>query len=226
MCVGDPASIRADSPRRFASVRVVRARTAADATERGLAAAKVGRPSAGSPAKAGTTPEIFPLPGSRPAVNVGAPEHRPPQLRRRRELEPLSTLGVSRRVSADRFGVHFTADAELRDLLERAAARPQNIRLLCRSHNLLHARAKQRSPRDDGARTTLTRPGRGRQNAAHSFNRSLTSAPFSAVGRKSILLSRSIEAKRAFLISRSCWRCSREEVRRLRRHGILRATLE
>ena len=33
--------------------------------------------------------------------------------RRARELEPLS---------ADRFGVHFTADAELRDLIERARA--------------------------------------------------------------------------------------------------------
>ena len=64
-----------------------------------------------SPAKAGTVPEILPLPGSRPAVNEGAPEHRAPEHRRRRELEPLST---------DRFGVHFTADAELRDLLERA----------------------------------------------------------------------------------------------------------
>src|SRR6185369_14706340 len=37
-----------------------------------------------------------------------------PRLRHRaRELEPLS---------ADRFGVHFTADAELRDLIERARA--------------------------------------------------------------------------------------------------------
>jgi len=78
---------------------------------------------------------MLPLRGSRPAVNEGAPEHRPPEhrppehrppehrppeVRRRRELEPLSPLRVSRSVSADRFGVHFTADAELRDLLERA----------------------------------------------------------------------------------------------------------
>ena len=33
--------------------------------------------------------------------------------RRARELEPLS---------AERFGVHFTADAELRELIERARA--------------------------------------------------------------------------------------------------------
>ncbi|HYQ01456.1 MAG TPA: hypothetical protein VER96_22440, partial [Polyangiaceae bacterium] len=37
----------------------------------------------------------------------------PTSHRRARELEPLS---------ADRFGVHFTADAELRDLIERARA--------------------------------------------------------------------------------------------------------
>jgi len=60
-----------------------------------------------SPAKAGTTPGIIlPLPGSRPAANEGAPEHRPPEHRRRRELEPLSPLRVSRSASADRFGVH------------------------------------------------------------------------------------------------------------------------
>jgi len=79
-----------------------------------------------SSVKTGTMPERLPLPAWQPAVNQGAPEHRspehrppehrppehrPPEVRRRRELEPLSS---------DRFGVHFTADAELRDLLERA----------------------------------------------------------------------------------------------------------
>jgi len=46
---------------------------------------------------------------------VSAPPSAPaPDVRRRaREVEPLS---------ADRFGVHFTADAELRDLIERARA--------------------------------------------------------------------------------------------------------
>jgi len=78
-----------------------------------------------SSAEAETTPESLPLPGSRQAGSEGAPEprppeQRPPEHRRRREIEPLSPLRVSRSVSADRFGVHFTADAELRDLLERA----------------------------------------------------------------------------------------------------------
>src|SRR6478736_8510841 len=47
-----------------------------------------------------------------PAAQSG-PTAMPDSRRRARELEPLS---------ADRFGVHFTADAELRDLIERARA--------------------------------------------------------------------------------------------------------
>jgi hypothetical protein len=46
---------------------------------------------------------------STPVIADARPRPRP----RARELEPLST---------DRFGVHFTADAELRDLIERARA--------------------------------------------------------------------------------------------------------
>jgi hypothetical protein len=49
-------------------------------------------------------------PSALDAARPPAPTPPPP---RRRELEPLS---------ADRFGVHFTADAELRQLLERARA--------------------------------------------------------------------------------------------------------
>src|SRR6185369_12753219 len=50
-----------------------------------------------------------PSDGARVEVRVADPRLR----HRARELEPLS---------ADRFGVHFTADAELRDLIERARA--------------------------------------------------------------------------------------------------------
>jgi len=52
-------------------------------------------------------PQSFVIGGSTPVV----PDARPRP--RARELEPLSP---------DRFGVHFTADAELRDLIERARA--------------------------------------------------------------------------------------------------------
>src|SRR6478736_3891630 len=51
-------------------------------------------------------------PVAAPAAQSG-PTAMPDSRRRGRELEPLS---------ADRFGVHFTADAELRDLIERARA--------------------------------------------------------------------------------------------------------
>jgi hypothetical protein len=61
-------------------------------------------------------PEVTPAEVAEFAENHG-PETAPPVVssppERRRELEALS---------ADRFGVHFTADAELRELLERARA--------------------------------------------------------------------------------------------------------
>jgi hypothetical protein len=56
-------------------------------------------------------PEVPQLPPSPPSLPAGVTG--PDPRRRARELEPLS---------ADRFGVHFTADAELRDLIERARA--------------------------------------------------------------------------------------------------------
>src|SRR6185369_14973941 len=59
-----------------------------------------------------TTPPEMPKPPSNPMPRqVAAPVS--DAHRRARELEPLS---------ADRFGVHFTADTELRDLIERARA--------------------------------------------------------------------------------------------------------
>src|SRR6478609_7692287 len=67
----------------------------------------------------GQSPAISATPPSPPTGPVAAPVAQsglaamPDSHRRARELEPLS---------ADRFGVHFTADAELRDLIERARA--------------------------------------------------------------------------------------------------------
>ncbi len=57
------------------------------------------------------TGEMAAIPDNRPPLSGGHPV--PVGGQRRRELEPLSV---------DRFGVHFTADAELRDLIERARA--------------------------------------------------------------------------------------------------------
>jgi len=54
-------------------------------------------------------PQSLLIGNSTPVIPDARPRPRP----RARELEPLST---------DRFGVHFTADAELRDLIERARA--------------------------------------------------------------------------------------------------------
>ena len=68
------------------------------------------------PARASEAPPLPPMPPEMPAflANSGpaAPAVSDPR-RRAREIEPLSV---------DRFGVHFTADAELRDLIERARA--------------------------------------------------------------------------------------------------------
>src|SRR6187402_1778109 len=61
-----------------------------------------------SPAIGPEVPAFLPNPLP-PTVSAPASDSR----RRARELEPLST---------DRFGVHFTADAELRELIERARA--------------------------------------------------------------------------------------------------------
>src|SRR6478609_7352642 len=60
----------------------------------------------------GQSPAITASPPSPPTGPVATPASTDSR-RRARELEPLS---------ADRFGVHFTADAELRDLIERARA--------------------------------------------------------------------------------------------------------
>ncbi|HYQ05255.1 MAG TPA: hypothetical protein VER96_41560, partial [Polyangiaceae bacterium] len=65
-----------------------------------------------SPAISATPPSLPIGPGAAPAEQSGATASSDSR-RRARELEPLST---------DRFGVHFTADAELRDLIERARA--------------------------------------------------------------------------------------------------------
>ena len=62
-----------------------------------------------SPQSAAEAPQILPNPALPTDVRATVFEAR----RRTRELEPLS---------ADRFGVHFTADAELRELIERARA--------------------------------------------------------------------------------------------------------
>jgi HNH endonuclease len=63
-----------------------------------------------SPSPSAVMPPVAQNPVPRPAP---APVSISDARRRARELEPLS---------ADRFGVHFTADAELRDLIERARA--------------------------------------------------------------------------------------------------------
>ena len=68
------------------------------------------------PARASEEAPTPPLPPEMPGIlaNSGPVASAASDPRRRaRELEPLS---------ADRFGVHFTADAELRDLIERARA--------------------------------------------------------------------------------------------------------
>ena len=65
-----------------------------------------------SPAISATPPSLPIGPGAAPAAQPSATAM-PDSRRRARELDPLS---------ADRFGVHFTADAELRDLIERARA--------------------------------------------------------------------------------------------------------
>ncbi|HKO46258.1 MAG TPA: hypothetical protein VJV79_00960 [Polyangiaceae bacterium] len=61
------------------------------------------------PAAASEVPTIGPNSAQMPAAASAGADPR----RRARELEPLS---------AERFGVHFTADAELRDLIDRARA--------------------------------------------------------------------------------------------------------
>src|SRR6478736_2879137 len=59
------------------------------------------------------SPPSPPMGSVAPPAAQSGPTAMPDSRRRARELEPLS---------ADRFGVHFTADAELRDLIERARA--------------------------------------------------------------------------------------------------------
>src|SRR6478752_2487167 len=71
-----------------------------------------GQISGPSPASAANPPSSPTGPVAAPAAQ-SSPATMPDSRRRARELEPLS---------ADRFGVHFTADAELRDLIERARA--------------------------------------------------------------------------------------------------------
>ena len=68
------------------------------------------------PCRAGEASPSPPLPPEMPKIlmNSGPSASAVSDARRRaREVEPLS---------CDRFGVHFTADAELRDLIERARA--------------------------------------------------------------------------------------------------------